>query len=117
MKQVQRIAVKKLRTKLATVESYDANSGKINRSCFRKWIHFVAWIRSKEIITNIDVLKYSQSKWKISSDEKMLKITLSDGTVSYRSRQEKYKSDTIRDLNIISDRKLVDECARKEAQH
>ena len=50
------------------------NIDKTNRSCIRKWRHFVSWLRNQEIRTRIDFMKHSESSWKISESRRVLKI-------------------------------------------
>ena len=46
---------------------------KPNRSYIRKWRNFVSWLRNQEMSTKIDFMKYSESKWQVSRNRRMLK--------------------------------------------
>ena len=61
---------------------------KPNRSCFRIWRQFVAWLTNQEVTTKIEFGKHCVSKWQISNNKMTLKIMDIDRTEQCRVRNE-----------------------------
>ena len=61
---------------------------KPSKGCFNKWNKFISQLRTTEVVTKIDFMKYSASKWQISEDKRTLKITEENGNEICHMRQD-----------------------------
>ena len=71
------------------MEGEVAKSSKPIKDCFDKYIKFISWLRTAEVVTKTDFMKHAASKWQKSEDKIVFKTTKENTNEICYVRQDK----------------------------